>query len=127
MKRNAATQKKGTPVRRVSKKIRKGDTVIAIAGNYSGQSGTVLSLRGDSAVVQGLNVRKRHVRRTQQTPQGGVLELERAIHLSNLQLCVEDDIPVKVKVKLDQSGERCLCYKKDGVEVTYRSLKKQNN
>lgn len=114
-------------VKRVSKKIRKGDTVMAIAGNYKGQTGTVLSVDADKAVVQGLNVRKKHVRRSEQMPQGGIIELEKPIHISNLMICVDDEQPVKVKVKADESGERQLYYKKGDAEVTYRSLKKHNN
>ena len=47
------------------KKIRKGDKVVGIAGNYRGQSGTVLSCNGDKVIVQGLNVRKKHVKPSQ--------------------------------------------------------------
>lgn len=112
--------------RQVARKIKKGDSVMAIAGNYKGQTGTVLSLRGDRAIVQGLNVRKKHVRRSQSMPQGAVLELEGPIHISNLMLCLDGGQPVKVKVKIDESGERSLYYKQGDVEVIYRSLKKQN-
>lgn len=118
--------KKDKDVRRVSKKIRKGDTVIAIAGNYKGQTGTVLSVDAEKVVVQGLNVRKKHVRRTEQMPQGGIVELEKPVHISNLKLCVDDEQPVKLKVKADDQGERQLYYKKGDAEVTYRSLKKHN-
>jgi large subunit ribosomal protein L24 len=112
--------------KRVSKKIRKGDTVMAITGNYKGQTGTVLSVDGDKVVVQGLNVKKKHVRRSEQMPQGGIMELEKPIHISNLMLCVDDETPVKLKVKIDETGERQLYYKKGDAEVTYRSLKKHN-
>lgn len=110
----------------VSKKIRKGDKVIAIAGNYKGQSGTVLSRRGDRIVVQGLNVRKKHVKRTQEMPNGNILELEQAIHVSNLRVCTEDDKKVTLKVKTTQNGERQFYYREGNDEVVYRSLKKHN-
>lgn len=112
--------------KRVSKKFRTGDNVIAIAGNFKGQSGKILSIEGDKAVVQGLNVRKKHIKRTQQMPQGGIVELEKPIHISNLRVCTSDDIPLKLKVKTDDKGERVLYYKDGENEVVYRSLKKHN-
>ncbi len=109
----------------VSKKIRKGDKVVAIAGNYKGQSGTVLSRLGDRIVVQGLNVRKKHVKRTQEM-QGTILELEKPIHVSNLRLCTDADKKVTLKVKTTENGERQFFYREGDDEVVYRSLKKHN-
>lgn len=108
-----------------SKKIRKGDTVIAIAGNYRGQTGTVLSCAEDRVLVQGLNVRKKHVKATQANPRGGIIELEKPIHVSNLKVCV-DEKPVKLKVKETKAGERNLVYSVGDKQVVYRSLKKTN-
>lgn len=107
-----------------SKKIRKGDKVIVIAGNSRGQSGTVLSCAGAKVLVQGINIRKRHVKRTQQNPRGGVIELEKPIHVSNIKVCVDDDKTVKLKVRTAKDGERQLVYKNDGREVIYRQIKK---
>jgi large subunit ribosomal protein L24 len=107
-----------------SKKIRKGDKVIAIAGNNRGQVGSVLSVLGSKAIVQGLNVRKKHVKPTEQSPRGGIIELEKPIQISNLKLCVENDLPVKLKVRSSKNGERQLVYKRDGQEILYRSVKK---
>lgn len=107
-----------------SKKIRKGDKVVAIAGNYRGQTGTVLSCAGDKVLVQGINIRKKHVKRSQQNQQGGIIELEKPIHVSNLKVCVADEQAVKLKVRTANNGERKLVYKEDGREVLYRSLKK---
>lgn len=108
----------------MSKKIRKGDKVIVMAGNFSGQTGTVLRKNGEKVVVQGVNMRKKHVKRSQQNPQGNILTLERPVHISNLKLCVGDDKPVKLKVKTDKKGERELVYHEGKKEVTYRSIKK---
>ena len=108
----------------LNKKIRKGDKVIAIAGNYRGQTGTVLSRVGDKAVVQGLNVRKKHVKKSQTTPNGGILEIEKPIHISNLKVCTEQEQPIKLKVRTAFNSERELYYKIDGNEVLYRSMKK---
>lgn len=72
------------------KGIRKGDTVIVIAGNSRGKTGTVLSHSGDKVIVQGLNVRKKHVKATQQNQRGGIVEREMPIHVSNVKFYIAD-------------------------------------
>lgn len=106
-----------------SKKIRKGDRVIAITGNERGQTGTVLRIIGEKAIVQGLNVRKKHVKPTQTSPKGGIVEMEKPIQISNLQVCTEDNKPVKLRVRFDAQGNRELYYKIDGQDVLYRPIR----
>lgn len=107
-----------------NKRIRKDDKVMIITGNSRGMTGTVLSRSGDRAIVQGVNICKKHVRKSQENPQGGIVELENPIHISNIMICSDDDKPVKLKVRHDKEGQRELCYKKGKKEVKYRSLKK---
>lgn len=107
-----------------SKKIRKGDKVIAIAGNNRGKTGTVLSCSGEKVLVQGLNVRKKHVKPSQQNQRGGIVEMEKPIHVSNLKVCTADETPVKLKVRATEKGERHLIYTDKDKEVLHRSLKK---
>lgn len=66
--------------------IKKGDTVVAIAGDDKGKTGKVLQVipgKG-TAIVEGLNFVKKHMRPTQDNPQGGVVEREAPMHVSNL-------------------------------------------
>lgn len=107
-----------------SKKIRKGDKVIVLSGNDRGQTGSVLRIIGSKAIVQGINIRKKHVKRSEAHPQGGIIEIEGPIHLSNLQVCTDDNKPVKLKVRVDEHGNRALYYKIDGQDVLYRTIKK---
>lgn len=107
-----------------SKKIRKGDKVVAIAGNNRGLTGTVLSCSGEKVLVQGLNVRKKHVKPSQQNQAGGIIEMEKPIHVSNLKVCAADETPVKLKVRTTNKGERELVYTSKDKEVLHRSLKK---
>ena len=67
-------------------RIKKGDMVQAIAGDDKGKSGKVLQVLSDGsrALVEGLNFVKKHMRKTQDNPQGGVFEKEAPIHISNL-------------------------------------------
>jgi large subunit ribosomal protein L24 len=105
-----------------SKKIRKGDKVIAIAGNSRGMTGTVLSRSGDKVVVQGLNIRKRHMK-GQGDSKGQILQIEKPINISNLKVCTEDGKPVKLHVRIDDQGERQLYYKDGSQEVLFRTVK----
>ena len=72
-----------------TKKMRTGDRVIAIAGNEKGRDGVIKSFHDDRAVVQGLNMRKKHIKKTQEAPKGRIVEMEKSIHVSNLKLYVE--------------------------------------
>ncbi len=107
-----------------SKKIRTGDTVLVIAGNHASQTGTVLSCKGDRAVVQGVNFCTKHVKPSKLNPQGGILKLERPINVSNLKVCNAEKQPLKLKVKLAANGKKQLVSNVDGREVLHRSIKK---
>ena len=69
-------------------KIRKNDTVIVIAGNDSGKTGKVLKVfpKKSRIIVEGMNLRKRHTKPNQKNPQGGILEKEAPIHVSNVMI-----------------------------------------
>ena len=69
-------------------KLRKGDTVIVISGNDRGQTGTVQEVMREKnpIVVEGINLRYRHRKPTQQNPQGERVRLESSINASNVML-----------------------------------------
>ena len=71
-------------------KIAKGDTVQVISGNDNEKTGRVIKVfpDQDKIVVEGINVVKKHSRPTQDNPQGGIIEKEAAIHVSNVMLVV---------------------------------------
>jgi large subunit ribosomal protein L24 len=68
--------------------IKKGDTVTVIAGDEKGKSGKVLQIvpQTERALVEGLNLAKKHMRKTEDHPQGGVVEVEASIAISNLKV-----------------------------------------
>lgn len=105
-----------------NRKIRKGDKVIAIAGNNRGMSGEVLSLKGERVIVQGLNVRSKH-RKKQGTQPGQIVQMECPLHISNLKLCVGDNTPVKLRARTNTKGARELYYNEGKKAVVYRSVK----
>jgi large subunit ribosomal protein L24 len=68
-------------------KIKKGDTVQVIAGSQKGKKGLVTAVIKDAnrAVVEGVNIRKKHMKPTNNNP-GGIVEIEAPLHISNLSL-----------------------------------------
>jgi large subunit ribosomal protein L24 len=66
--------------------VRKGDTVIVIAGANKGKKGKVLRVVGDRVIVEKVAMVKRHTRPTQKNPQGGIVDKEGTIHISNVLL-----------------------------------------
>jgi large subunit ribosomal protein L24 len=66
--------------------VRKGDHVIVISGAYKGKKGKVLRVVGDRVIVEKVAIVKRHTRPTQKNPQGGIVDKEGTIHISNVQL-----------------------------------------
>lgn len=109
-----------------NKTIRKGDKVVAIAGNYKGQFGTVVRKEGDLVTVGGLNIKKKHVRKSQQNPNGGIIDIEKPIHVSNLMVCTSTNKPVKLRTRTNKAGERELFYLDEGKEVLHRAIKKSS-
>jgi large subunit ribosomal protein L24 len=90
-------------------KIRKGDTVMVIAGDDKGKTGRVLSV--DEAkrrvIVEKVNFVKRHTKARGQAKQGGILEKEAPIHLSNVMLYdPKAGRGVRIGVKITKDGKR---------------------
>jgi large subunit ribosomal protein L24 len=69
-------------------KIRKNDNVIVISGNDKGKSGKVLKVfpKKSRVIIEGINLRKRHTKPSQKSPQGGIIEKEAPINVSNVML-----------------------------------------
>ncbi|NLO03027.1 MAG: 50S ribosomal protein L24, partial [Bacteroidales bacterium] len=66
--------------------IKKGDTVVVITGNDKGHKGRVLEVirKKDRAIVEGVNLMKKHTKPDAKNPQGGIIEQEASVHISNL-------------------------------------------
>ena len=84
-------------------KIKTGDTVRVIAGDHKGSEGKILKLFSDNnkAIVEGVNVVKRHTKPNAQNPQGGIVEKEAAIHVSNLSLLTTDGETTRVGYQMN--------------------------
>ncbi len=73
--------------------IKRGDPVIVIAGSHKGKEGKILEILGERgrARVEGLAMIKRHLKKSQENPQGSIVEREGSIHISNLMLKTRHD------------------------------------
>jgi len=99
--------------------IKKGDTVMVIAGDSKGQQGRVLVVDNEKekVMVEGVNVVKKHSRPTNKTPKGGIIEKEAPIHISNLKLIDSSGKPTRVGRKIDEKTNKTVRYSKKTGEV----------
>jgi len=95
-------------------KIKKNDNVVVIQGSDRGKKGKVLFINSKTnrAIVEGVNVRKKFVRPSQDNPKGGVLKREYPLDVSNIMLfCDKCKKRVRITMKVtDKEKSRC-CYK----------------
>jgi len=71
-------------------KLKKGSTVVVVAGNHKGKQGKLLGVSGTGrALVEGVHIVKKHLKRSAAHPEGGIIEREGPIHISNLRLVEE--------------------------------------
>ena len=97
-------------------KIRKGDRVVVLTGRDKGKNGEVMRMipGGGRAIVQGVNIAKRHTRPTQAGP-GGIIDKELPIAISNLaHLDPKDDKPTRVGFKFLDDGRKVRYAKRSG-------------
>lgn len=91
-------------------KIKKGDNVIVIAGNdKSSTPHRVLAVNEEKmrVLVEGVNVRKKHMRPNQQNTQGGIVSMEMPIHYSNVMLADSNNKPTKLGVRIvEENGKK---------------------
>jgi large subunit ribosomal protein L24 len=98
-------------------RIRKGDTVLAISGSDRGKRGEVLRVhpKDDRAVVQGVNVAKKHTKPRGMGQPGGIVSVEASIHLSNLKLIdPKSDKPTRVGFRVLDDGRKVRVAKATG-------------
>ena len=89
--------------------IRRGDRVKVIRGNFAGTEANVLRVlpQENRVVVEGVNMRKRHMRPTQENPEGGIVSFEASIHASNVMLIdPASGEPTRVRSRVDADGTR---------------------
>jgi large subunit ribosomal protein L24 len=84
-------------------KIKSGDTVRVIAGDHKGTEGNVIKVLKDKnkAIIEGVNMVKKHTKPSAQSPQGGIVEKEAPMHLSNLSLLTSKGETTRIGYKME--------------------------
>ncbi|MCH2151920.1 MAG: 50S ribosomal protein L24 [Phycisphaerales bacterium] len=102
----------------MARHVKKGDSVIVTAGNDVGKVGEVLRVITDEnrVVVQGVNIRSKHMKPTQQNPQGGILRKEMPIHISNVSPAV-DGRATRVRFETKPDGSKVRVAVRGGKEL----------
>ena len=87
----------------MSAKIKKGDSVVVLTGKDKGRSGTVLKVlpEDNRVVVQGINMVQRHTRPSQSNPNGGIVNKEASLHVSNVAHVDSNGKPTRVGFKIE--------------------------
>lgn len=95
-------------------KVKKNDLVKVLSGKDKGKTGKVISifLSEKKALVEGVNFSKRHLRKTQDNPQGGIISREAAIAISKLMLvCPRCNKPARVGLRVNGENKVRVCKK----------------
>ena len=88
-------------------KIKTEDKVLVIAGEHKGSEGKVVKVMRDQnkAIVEGVNLIKKHAKPSAQNPQGGIIEKEAPIHISNLSLTTADGEATRVGFRVEDGNK----------------------
>lgn len=103
-------------------RVRKGDTVVVVAGKDKGAKGRVIQAYPDTGrlLVEGVNRIKKHTRisRTQRGAQsGGIVTQEASIHVSNVMVTDSDGNPTRVGARADDDGRRVRVSRRNGKDI----------
>ena len=93
----------------MSRRLRKNDEVVVIAGRDKGARGRILKvlLEQERVIVEGVNRVKRHMKPSPRMPEGGIIEKEMPIHVSNVMpLDTKADKPTRVRAGKDKDGKK---------------------
>ena len=96
--------------------VKKGDSVVVIAGTQKGKKGTVLSVDVEKqrAIVDGVNMVSKHTKPNTENPKGGIIKKEASIHVSNIMVCDKDGKAGRIGRKKDEQGKSIRYSKKSG-------------
>ena len=99
-------------------KIKKGDKIRVISGEHKGSEGNVLKIltTKNRAIIEGVNLVKKHAKPDAQNPQGGIIDKEAPIHISNLSLITSDGKTTRAGYRMEQ-GKKVRFAKKNNEEI----------
>ncbi|MDY0303643.1 MAG: 50S ribosomal protein L24 [Sphaerochaeta sp.] len=97
-------------------KLKKNDTVVIIAGKDKGKTGKIVKIdhKRERVIVQGANMVKKAMRKTNAQDKGGIMEIEAPIHVSNLMYLTSKGEATRIGYKFDENGNKVRFAKKTG-------------
>ncbi|HEV2810967.1 MAG TPA: 50S ribosomal protein L24 [Acidimicrobiales bacterium] len=101
-------------------KIKKGDRVVVLSGKDRGKEGVVMRAipKEDKVIVEGVNVAKKHQRPTRMTMQGGIIDKDMPLHVSNVAIVSPGDgKPTRVGYRFDDDGQKIRICRRTGAEL----------
>jgi large subunit ribosomal protein L24 len=100
-------------------KLKKGDDVVVLAGKDIGKRGTITRVlpSDDKVIVDGVNLVKRHTKPRGQVMQGGIIDKEMPIHVSNIALWCKDCGATRIGFRIDTEGAKHRVCRKCGSEI----------
>ena len=99
-------------------KLKTGDKVVVIAGANKGKEGKITKVLDDKVIVEGVNVRKKHLKPKNNNGNGEIVEVERPIHRSNVMIVdPKTKKPTKIKFDFDKNGKKIRISKKSNEKI----------
>jgi large subunit ribosomal protein L24 len=101
-------------------KIKKGDRVVVLSGKDRGKEGVVMRAlpKEEKVIVEGVNVAKKHQRPTRMTMEGGNIDKDMPLHVSNVAIISPGDgKPTRVAYRFDDDGQKIRICRRTGAEL----------
>ena len=99
-------------------KLKKGDKVVVIAGSNKGKEGTITKVLDKKVIIEGVNLRKKHLKPKNNNGTGEIIEQEAPIHASNVMIIdPKTKKPTKIKKVIDEKGKKIRISKKSNEKI----------
>ena len=99
-------------------KLKKGDKVVVIAGSNKGKEGTITKVLDEKVIIEGVNLRKKHLKPKNNNGTGEIIEQEAPIHASNVMIIdPKTKKPTKIKKVIDEKGKKIRISKKTNEKI----------
>ena len=99
-------------------KLKKGDKVVVIAGTNKGKEGTITKVLDEKVIIEGVNLRKKHLKPKNNNGTGEIIEQEAPIHASNVMIIdPKTKKPTKIKKVIDEKGKKIRISKKSNEKI----------
>ena len=94
-------------------KIKAGDTVKVISGKEKGKQGKVIKINADKGriIIEGINMVKKAIRKSKDNQQGGIMEIEASMHISNIKIICKKCGPTRVGYDIGKKNKTRVCKK----------------